>query len=84
MNLTWNTDPPADWDLEEVTLDMFDGMAVCYVARDGDAVTVRHAEYWVNGMNDDGDGCAIQTLQHLMALTGLSMEALINRFRGTA
>jgi hypothetical protein len=84
MDLIWNTNPPADWDLEEVTIDMSDGMAVCYITRDGDLVTVRHAEYWVNGMNDDGDGCLVQNFQHLSTLTGLSMDALLSRFQQAA
>lgn len=69
--VNWNLDPHFNWsrDYEDLSMTIPDGMIALAITEDGgNKYTVRHAEYWVTGMDDDGDGIKVADLDTLVSL----------------
>lgn len=77
-SVNWNLDPRFNWSrsYEDLNLAIPDGMLALAITDDGgNKYTVRHAEYWVNGMDDDGDGIKVDDLDTLVSL-GADINAI--------
>ena len=77
MHINWNLDTSMNWNqnYEDLSVCIPDGMMNLAVTVDEGAYTVRHAEYWVNGMDDDGEGVPVRNTATMVAL-GVNMDVL--------
>lgn len=77
MHINWNLDIPMNWNrnYEDLNVAIPNGMVSLAVTVDDGAYTVRHAAYWTNGMDDDGDGVQVRNTTTMVTL-GVDMDAL--------
>jgi len=79
-SVNWTLDSTFNWSrsYEDLNLAIPDGMLALAITDDGgNKYTVRHAEYWVNGMDDDGDGIRVENENDLIPL-GVDINVVQN------